>query len=220
MRVVVLAALPEEAGPLLGGHARPLRLGRFDAERTVLARHDVTVVVTGLGKVNAAVATTLAAQASGAELVVMTGVCGRLVPVGGHAFWLAEAVQHDYGAARDGRFERYTAGSFPIGPVALEPFLAMPDPGVGLPHARIASGDAFVEDPVPAAALAADLDAQLVDMEVAAVAQVCTRLDLPWAAVKAPTDDADGDGADDFATNLVTAAARAAAGVERLLELV
>jgi adenosylhomocysteine nucleosidase len=92
----------------------------------------------------------------------------------------------------------------------------MPDPDLGLPHARIASGDAFVEDPALAARLVA-MGCDLVDMEVAAVAQVAQMLGLPWAAVKAPTDGADGASAGDFNANLKAAAARAARAVEALV---
>ena len=56
---------------------------------------------------------------------------------------LAEAVQHDYGANEPGRFRRYRAGEWPIGEAGESHFAAMPDPGLGLPHARIASGDSF-----------------------------------------------------------------------------
>ena len=40
-----------------------------------------------------------------------------------------------------GLFRRYRAGDWPIGEPGEAHFAAMPDPGLGLPHARIASGD-------------------------------------------------------------------------------
>lgn len=217
MHTLVVAALPEEADAVLPGRGQAWPDTPFATR--VIADAGIAVLVCGLGKANAAAATAHGAAVHAPARVLMTGVCGRVAPLDGTAFWLAEAVQHDYGATRGGRFERYTAGALPIGPAALAPFRAMTDPGVGLPHARIASGDAFVEDAAAAAALADALDAPLVDMEVAAVAQVAEHLGLPWAAVKAPTDDADHGGAHDFARNLAAAAARAAAGVERLLAL-
>src|SRR3546814_6168710 len=90
----------------------------------------------------------------------------------------------------------------------------MADPGLDLPHARIASGDSFVACPDAAADLAA-LGATLVDMEVGAVAQVAARLGKPWAAIKAVTDEANGASAGDFHANLVPAARAAAEGTER-----
>ena len=126
-------------------------------------------------------------------------------------------MQHDYGAVQPGLFRRYRAGEWPIGEAGEAHFAAMPDPGLNLPHARIASGDSFVACPDAAAGLVRDLGATLVDMEVGAVAQAAMRLGKPWAAVKAVTDDANGDSAGDFHTNLVRAARIAGAAIERLV---
>src|SRR3546814_4654159 len=73
----------------------------------------------------------------------MTGTCGSLGAAPG-AYWIAEALQHDYGADQPGLFRRYRAGEWPIGDAGEAHFNAMADPGLGLPHARIASGDSFV----------------------------------------------------------------------------
>jgi adenosylhomocysteine nucleosidase len=142
-------------------------------------------------------------------MLIMSGTCGSLGAAPG-AYWLAEAVQHDYGANEPGMFRRYRAGEWPIGEAGEAHFAAMADPGLGLPHARIASGDSFVACPDAAADLADTLGATLVDMEVAAVAQVAARLGKPWAAIKAVTDEANGESAGDFHANLVRAARLAA----------
>jgi adenosylhomocysteine nucleosidase len=54
-------------------------------------------------------------------------------------------------------------------------------------------------------------------METAAVAQAAARMDVPWAAIKATSDDANGDSAGDFQTNLNRAARIAAEAVERMI---
>jgi adenosylhomocysteine nucleosidase len=54
-------------------------------------------------------------------------------------------------------------------------------------------------------------------MEVAAVAQTAQAFRIPWAAIKAPTDDANGESAGDFTANLQAAAERAARAVEMLI---
>src|SRR3546814_6466081 len=79
-----------------------------------------------------------------ADLLLMSGTCGALDAEAGRAYWLAEAVQHDYGTVRPDRFDRYRAGDWPAGEVGEAYFCAMADPGTGLPHARIASGDSFI----------------------------------------------------------------------------
>lgn len=210
--LLIVAALPEEADAVFAGQGEAIAAAPFAARQ--LGR--VTIVTCGLGKVNAATAATTWSERIRPAALVMTGTCGRLTEIAGSAFWLAEAVQHDYGAAQAGGFVTYPAGDWPMGPPGDRPFAAMPDPGLGLPHARIASGDAFLECPERAAQLVA-LGCDLVDMEVAAMAQVAATLGLPWAAVKAPTDAADGDSAGDFHANLHAAATRAARAVEALV---
>jgi adenosylhomocysteine nucleosidase len=210
--LLILAALPEEGDALFFGQGETVATAPFAARRV----GDVTIVICGLGKVNAATAAALWAERTQPAALLMTGTCGRLSAIAGDAFWLSHAVQHDYGAAQNGGFVTYPAGDWPMGPPADRPFAAMTDPGLGLPHARIASGDAFLECPDAAARLVA-MGCGLVDMEVAAVAQVAATLGLPWAAVKAPTDEANGDSAGDFHANLLAAASRAARAVELLI---
>jgi len=212
--LLVLAALPEEADALFPGTGTratdpiPLRC-------LLTHNHNLTIATCGLGKVNAALAVGL--LGANADLIVMTGTCGALGAAPG-AYWIAEALQHDYGATHPGTFRRYRAGDWPMGEPGEAHFIAMPDPGVGLPHARIASGDSFIACPAAATDLAS-LGATLVDMEVGAVAQAAARLGKPWAAIKAVTDEANDASGGDFQANLIRAAGGAGAAIERLVAL-
>lgn len=213
--ILILAALLEEADALFAGAGEPVA-GPFVARRFDGSGHRLTIATCGLGKVNAALcAGVLGADA---DLLLMTGTCGSLGAAPG-AYWIAEALQHDYGANQPGLFRRYRAGEWPIGEAGEAHFRGMADPGLGLPHARIASGDSFVACPDAAADLAA-LGATLVDMEVGAVAQVAARLGKPWGAIKAVTDEANGDSAGDFHANLVRAAGAAGREIERLVAMI
>lgn len=211
-RILILAALPEEADALFPASGQH-EAGPFAIRRLVAHGHDLSIATCGLGKVNAALAAGL--LGTEADLLMMSGTCGALGAAPG-AYWLAEALQHDYGATHPGLFHRYRAGEWPMGEPAEAHFSAMPDPGLGLPHARIASGDSFVACPDAAADLRS-LGATLVDMEVGAVAQAAARLGKPWAAIKAVTDEANGDSGGDFQANLIRAARLAATEVERLV---
>lgn len=213
-RILILAALPEEADALFPGEG-VRDDGRFAVRRLAAHGHDLALVTTGLGKVHAALAAGL--FGADADLLLMSGTCGALDAEAGRAYWLAEAVQHDYGTVRPGSFDRYRAGDWPAGEAGEVHFAAMPDPGLGLPHARIASGDSFLACPDVGAGIARVLGAALVDMEVGAVAQAAARLDKPWAAIKAVTDTADEGSSRDFHANLVLAARSAAAEIERLV---
>ena len=215
--ILLLAALAEEADAFLERHGRivdgeplPVRVVETDAAQ-------IKIVTCGLGKVNAALAVGRYADAS-TSLVAMTGTCGRIGEIEGDCFWIARAIQHDYGARQAGGFVHYRAGDWPMGEARDHAFTALHDPGFGLPHATIASGDVFLECADTAEALAQRLDVHLVDMEVAAVAQAAEALGLPWAAIKAVTDGADGESAGDFNANLKRAARKAADAMERLIE--
>jgi adenosylhomocysteine nucleosidase len=211
--ILILAALPEEGDALFPGEG--MKGGGSFAVRQLAANgHTLTIAICGLGKVNAALC--VGVFGGEADLLLMSGTCGSL-GAGPGAYWIAEAVQHDYGASEPGLFRRYRAGEWPIGETGEAHFAAMADPGLDLPHARIASGDSFVACPDAAADLKDNLGASLVDMEVGAVAQVAARLGKPWAAIKAVTDDANGESAGDFHANLVRAADLAAREVERLV---
>jgi len=212
--ILILAALPEEGDALFPGEG-VREHGPFAVRRLAAHGHDLAIATCGLGKVNAALCAGL--LGADADMLLMSGTCGALA-AGPGAYWLAEAVQHDYGASQPGLFRRYRAGEWPIGEAGEAHFSAMADPGLGLPQARIASGDSFVACPDAAAGLAA-LGATLVDMEVGAVAQAAARLGKPWAAIKAVTDAANDASGGDFQANLQRAARAAAAEVERLIAL-
>lgn len=214
--ILLLAALPEEADAAFPGQGIRADDGPFSVRRLSAHGHMLTIATCGLGKVNAALAA--GRLAIDVDMLLMTGTCGALGAAPG-PYWIAQAVQHDYGARLPKAFHRYRAGAWPMGEVGEAHFAAMPDPGLGLPHARIASGDSFVACPDAAAALAAELGATLVDMEVGAVAQAAARLGKPWGAIKAVTDEANGDSAGDFHANLVRAARVAGAEVGRLVAM-
>jgi adenosylhomocysteine nucleosidase len=214
--ILLLAALPEEADAFRPGEGRIVEGEAMPARIVDQGGVHVKIITCGLGKVNAALAVGRHATAD-TVLVAMTGTCGRIAPIAGDCFWIHRAIQHDYGARQSAGFVHYRAGDWPMGDARDQAFAAIADPGLGLPHASIASGDVFLECPETGEALAARLGVQLVDMEIAAVAQAAEVLGLRWAAIKAVTDDADGASSDDFHTNLLRAAQKAAEAMERLV---
>jgi adenosylhomocysteine nucleosidase len=217
MKILLLAALPEEADAFLPGVGETRATGWLSVRRLEALGHDIAIATTGIGKVNmASVAAHLQAHLS-ADLLAVTGTAGKIGTLAGDCFFLARAIQHDYGAERPGRFAHYDAGTVPIGTAELVPFTGIADPGTGLPHALIASGDAFIECPNQARLLVEGLAADIVDMETGALAQFAARLGLPWTGIKATTDDANHDSAGDFRTNLLLASKRAAEAMEGLL---
>lgn len=136
----------------------------------------VQVVVTGLGKTAAAVATTRALLETDRDdlTVLNVGTAGGLRPEMEGVFLPGRVVNHDMNA------ETVRALGFdPRDELAVE----------GGDDTVLASGDVFVTDPVVRDALAARAD--LVDMEGYAVAYACAELDVPVRLVKHVSDHAD-----------------------------
>src|SRR5690349_18477657 len=152
----------------------------------------VPVVITGMGKTNAAIETTRALVAFGdtTELTVLNvGTAGALQD--GHAglFRPSVVINHDLSAEA-------------IRSLGYDPEERL-ELGTG-DGTVLASGDVFVTDPLVRAALAERAD--LVDMEAYGVALACARLGADLELVKHVSDNAD-EGAFDW-PSLVDASAR------------
>lgn len=216
----VIAALEEEGEAFFPGEGQADADGPLPLRRLSKAGLEIVVLVSGIGKVNAAMAATHLILTEGCDGLLVIGTAGLIGPRAERCFWLGSAVQHDYGAERSEGFVHYTAGHWPIGPASVTAFEAMADPGLGLPHARVASGDSFIECPDHARFLSEGLAADVVEMETAAVAQVALRFGVPWAGIRAVSDDANGESAGEFQTNLRHAAKMAGDAAERFVALV
>jgi adenosylhomocysteine nucleosidase len=213
-KIGVIAALPEEADALFVGQG-----DRDGATRHLqLGDRSITIRVCGIGKVNAALAASALVLDHKVQMLFVIGTAGALGARQG-TFLLTEAIQTDYGAKRADGFSHYRAGDWPIGPASCPPFAAMAV-GSPLPHARIATGDAFIECPEYAAYLRDVMGCDLIDMETGAVAQAALALGVPWVGIKATTDGADGSSAGDFTTNLLRASRAAADAAEHILRAV
>ncbi len=182
-----------------------------------LADKRIAITCSGIGKVNAAMAATILVEHYKVQLLLVIGTAGKLTDIEGDCFQITEAVQGDYGASRNDGFAYYSAGAWPIGQAHVEPFYAAAMPDLGLPKIRIITGDCFVESADHGMRLHSHLGGDLIDMETAAVAQAAQRMGLPWAAIKATTDNADGESAGDFQANLKRAAQVAAEAAERMI---
>ncbi|ARU06582.1 5'-methylthioadenosine/S-adenosylhomocysteine nucleosidase [Comamonas serinivorans] len=185
---------------------------------------ELVVVLSGIGKVATATTATLLADRFGVEAMVFTGVAGGL----GAALQVGDVVvadallQHDMDASP--LFARHevpltgltrfasdpalsnplyqaahgmlSAASHGVAPAVLQRFgLAQPRVHRGL----VVSGDRFVATAGERERLMAAVpDALAVEMEGAAVAQVCHAFGLPLAVVRTVSDRADDSAAVDF----------------------
>ncbi len=224
--LAIVSALLDEQKGLLDQLQQPTK--RIRAGRTFWcgqwAGHDVVLVLSKVGKVAAASTTATLIEAFGAERVLFTGVAGGIgdgVKVGDVV--VADAfIQHDmdsgplfprYEIPLYGRatldcdavlsailFEAVSTGLAGVGDhFHRKNLLETPNVHRGL----IASGDQFVCDPNDVDCMRADLHTAghwplAVEMEGAAVAQVCYDYGVPFAAVRTISDRADAQAHMDF----------------------
>src|SRR3546814_18443501 len=88
-----------------------------------------------------------------ADLLLMSGTCGALDAEAGRAYWLAEAVHHDYGTVRPYLFDRDRACDWPAGRGGEAYFGDMAVTGSRLTHTRTPDGHSTSHCPHVAAAV-------------------------------------------------------------------
>lgn len=224
-RTGIIGAMPEELAALLEPLSRPNRSreGAFTLTRGRLDGHRVLVAQCGIGKVNAAALTTLMIL-RGAERLIFTGVAGAVDPglAVGDLVISRDAVQHDLDVTALGYARGQVPGeamSWPADPhlqtIALEAAQSLP--GVKAVLGRIASGDQFVASAERVRWLRESLQATCVEMEGAAMAQVCAKWGVPFVIIRSISDTADHSAGTDFREFTPLAAERAVQVVRQIL---
>jgi len=221
-RIAIVSAMHEELSallPLLQGARIERRAGR-ECHLGELDGRAVVLVLCGIGKV--AAATTAAVLLDGMQVhtLLLTGLAGGLGPGVrvGDVVIAHTLLQHDMDASP--LFPRYEVpltgrSRFAADPAVCAALTAgcrhvLQAPHTGLARLGIArpqlhaglviSGDRFIATAAESAALRAALpDALAVEMEGAAVAQVCADFDRPFAVLRTVSDRADDSAHVDFA---------------------
>lgn len=170
---------------------------------------EVSVLYTGLGKVNAALSvarklSTLRAQGALPKLVLNFGTAGSRTFATGSVVACRQFVQRDMDVTGLG----FALGETPF--ETLPATLAFPPVFAGLPEGVCGTGDRFETGAV---GLACDV----IDMEAYALAKACLAEGVPFACAKYISDGADHTAADDWQTSLPKAA-RAFLDLYRTLE--
>ena len=198
--------------PCLAGWRTERRAGR-DFHLGRLDGHDVILVRCGIGKVAAATTTAVLLDAFDASALLFTGVAGGLgegVRVGDIVV-ATTLLQHDMNAeplfprwegplTGRARFDADAAWSARLAQASRA--LAAADAhavGAAIHEGMVVSGDRFVATHAESDQLRALLpDALAVEMEGAAVAQVCHDFARPFAVVRTISDRADDAAHGDF----------------------
>ena len=229
MITAIVSAMQEELSSVLAlmPDERKQRVAGRDFWAGHLHGQEVVAVLSRIGKVAAATTASVLIQQFGVGRIVFTGVAGGLGPgVNVGDVVVADCfLQHDFDASPIfPKFEvpLYGLSRFPAD-AALSSLLAAAAqralPQVKLHRGLLVSGDRFVATTAESRALQAALpDALAVEMEGAAIAQVCHDFGVPFAAVRTISDRADDDAHVDFLRFIEEVASRnSAAIVEALL---
>ncbi|MDO4592535.1 MAG: 5'-methylthioadenosine/adenosylhomocysteine nucleosidase [Comamonadaceae bacterium] len=243
MTLAILSALPEEQHGIADAlqHVREVRRAGRNFVCGQWQGHEVVLGLTGIGKVAAATTATAMLEFFGAQKLVFTGVAGGIgegVQVG-DVIVAQHFLQHDMDVRP--LFSRWQVPGYDslcfacnqdmvqmlqtaaqsctaVAATWQEPLLQGRQPRVhtGL----IVSGDQFIVSAETSRAIHGDLMAVglqplAVEMEGAAIAQVCADYQVPFAAVRTVSDRADDDAHTDFPAFVQQVASRYAQHIIR-----
>ena len=192
----------------------------------VLNGRNVVLAVGGMGKVNAAMTATLLIDHFRPSEVIFSGVAGGLNPdlAPGDIVLGEKIAHHDYGDLTPSGFTPQPTGKdIPLFMNAPERLLLMAETaskdalmekvpttqGERLPRiirGVIVTGDVFVADAGKTAELRKVFKADAVEMEGAAVAQICWKQNVPCLIIRCICDKADASANSDFERFLKSAA--------------
>ncbi len=226
--VAIIGAMEQEVALLHSriSQAQQEKVAHIAITRGLLAGKPVLLAQSGIGKVNAAITTTVLLEKFGAGCVINTGSAGGLqggmkqgdVVVG------IQTAHHDADATAFG----YAIGQLPQMPARYEADAGLIEhaaraaiafDGAAIHRGLIVSGDQFIRHPDKIAHIRAHFpDALAVEMEAAAIAQTCYQFARPCVIIRALSDLADGEAEYSFETFLQMAATHSAEMVENLVK--
>ncbi len=242
--VAILGAFDEEVAILEGQLVNPKThtIERIQFLTGTLNEQDVVIARTGVGKVNAAMTATLLIEHFQPNGVVFTGVAGGLNPdlQIGDIVIAQKTAQHDLGRLESTEIENTSVRNpingnrnpvfFPadpellqiaetaLGDIELNPFQT--PQGQRYPRiikGTVVTGDVFVASDAKKTTLHKNLGADAVEMEGAAVAQVCWQHNIPCLVIRSLSDNAGPNASEDFKKYYKIAARNSAALVSRIV---
>ena len=175
----------------------------------LLLGKEVTVVRSGIGKVNAGCCTQILADLFHVDCVINTGIAGSLdaaIDIGDIVL-CTDAVQHDMDATQFG---------YPLGQIPRMETLAFPadeamirvakescekvNPEISVFTGRVVTGDQFVASREVKDRIKTNFDGLCTEMEGAAIAQAAWLNKVPFVIIRAISDKADDSAQMDYPT--------------------
>ncbi|MBV7388582.1 5'-methylthioadenosine/S-adenosylhomocysteine nucleosidase [Pasteurellaceae bacterium TAE3-ERU1] len=226
MSIAIIGAMAQEVEILLNAmdNVQATRLGASTLYQGSLSGKPVSLVQSGIGKVAAAMATTALLLNTQPRVVINTGSAGGIDPRlnVGDVVISTQTAHHDVDVTAFG----YAKGQLPANPARFdsdETLLAhtervLREQGQRAVRGLICSGDMFCNGEAQIARIKADFpDAVAVEMEAAAIAQVCHAFHTPFIVIRAISDVADKQSHLSFDEFLPLAAKQSSAMVQALI---
>ncbi|WP_246940631.1 5'-methylthioadenosine/S-adenosylhomocysteine nucleosidase [Bacillus pinisoli] len=198
MKVAIIGAMEEEVQILRGKLENRTEqiIANSEFSTGQLNGLEVILLKSGIGKVNAAMSTTILLQEFKPDYVINTGSAGGFL----HSLNVGDVVissevrHHDVDVTAFG----YEYGQVPGLPAAFKADQKLVDAAVQAVHelsgvqvveGTIATGDSFMNDPAKVDYVRSKLpELYAVEMEAAAVAQVCHQFNVPFVVIRALSD--------------------------------
>lgn len=181
---------------------------------------DIVLTESGIGKVSAAVATTLLIEKFSVDIVINTGSAGSLnqdLNIG-DVVVADKLIYHD----ADNRIFGYQNGQIPQQPAYFQSddnlIEKLNKLDLNIKTGLIVSGDSFISGNKREQIKSNFPDSIAVDMESTAVAQVAQNFKKPFLIIRSISDNADGSAEVDFEEFLITAGENSAKLLFKLIE--
>lgn len=205
----IIGAMDEEVAALKEAMEveRTVKRASMEFVKGRLGEKEVTVVRSGIGKVNAAVCAQLLVSEFHAEVLINTGIAGSLdakIDIGDMVI-SEDALYHDMDAVSFG---------YPLGQVPRMDVLAFPmderlvrlaveaneeaNPDIHSFVGRIVSGDQFVASDAVKEKIAGNFGGLCTEMEGAAIAHTAYLNEISCVIIRAISDKADGSATEDY----------------------
>lgn len=201
MKIAIIAAMKPEVDYYLEkiNSVTYNKVAHVEIWQGIYAEHHIIICQSGIGKVNAAIATTMIAQYDPA-VIINTGSAGALDPdlEIGDIVIADDIIHHDVNVTAFG-YQLGQVPSLPLAYVSDATYMPLFKKKLAQSAGKIVTGlvltgDHFVSNSVDVRRLRADFPtAQCTEMEGAAIAQVCHQFNIPVLVVRAISDTAQND---------------------------
>jgi len=167
----------------------------------LLSGKAAVIVISGIGKVNAAACTQILIDRFKPDCIINTGIAGALDPglSIGDIVLSSDAVQHDVDVThfgyKPGQVPQMKVLAFPADKKLIDTAkeaVSETEPDIGVMTGRVASGDCFVADTETKDRIRKAFGAACCEMEGASIAQVSYINRIPFLIIRAMSDKADG----------------------------